>query len=367
MSNSRIQSKALNAKLSWEIIGLDLAKNDLSFVGITLEGEIIRIDRLSYEQLVEFSRDTDPTTFAMEPCCESHYLTNQLELYGHQCRIIPGKAVQNYIDTYFSGQKNDLNDAEALAFLGQQKRLKFVRAKNRDEMQIQTLLTVREHYIDEYRKTLTSLKGVAQYWGLRLAKSLSSEMRLIALIEDADLPEDVKGIFKEMVKTYKDLQKKARELTKKIEAFTQGDEFCQKIRKIPGLGPISSAGLKVAIGDIARFPSPRTLPAYFGLVPRNITTGHSLKMGKITKRGDKLVRTYLVQAASSLLMLDGKGKFRDCQLRRWIQRKRQTLNHGKLVVALAAKLLRIVWAILSKNEAFDYRKAGVAKCSLPKT
>lgn len=88
---------------------------------------------------------------------------------------IPGKAVQNYIDTYFSGQKNDLNDAEALAFLGQQKRLKFVRAKNRDEMQLQTLLTVREHYIDEYRKTLTSLKGVAQYWGLRLAKSLSAK------------------------------------------------------------------------------------------------------------------------------------------------------------------------------------------------
>ena len=133
------------------------------------------------------------------------------------------------------------------------------------------------------------------------------------------------------------------------------------------MGPISSASLKVAIGDIARFPSPRTLPAYFGLVPRNITTGHIQKMGKITKRGDKLVRTYLVQAASSLLMLDGKGKFRDCQLRRWIQRKRQSLNHGKLVVALAAKLLRIVWAILSKNETFDYRKAGVAKCSLPKT
>lgn len=88
MSDSRIQSKQLNAKLSWEIIGLDLAKNDLSFVGITSEGEIIRIDRLSYGQLVEFSRDTDPTTFAMEPCCESHYLTNQLELYGHQCRII---------------------------------------------------------------------------------------------------------------------------------------------------------------------------------------------------------------------------------------------------------------------------------------
>ena len=65
-------------------------------------------------------------------------------------------------------------------------------------------------------------------------------------------------------------------------------------------------------------------------------------------------------------MLDAKGNLRDCQLRRWIQRKRQKLNHGKLVVALAAKLLRIVWAVLSKNEVFDYRKAGVAKCSLPK-
>ena len=366
MSNSRIQPQALNAKLSWEIIGLDLAKNDVSFVGITLEGEIIRIDRLTYEQLLEFSKKTDPTIFAMEPCCESHYLTNQLELYGHQCRIIPGKAVQNYIDTYFSGQKNDLNDAQALAFLGQQKRLKFVRAKNKDEMQLQTLLTVREHYIDEYRKTLTSLKGLAQYWGLRLAKSLSSEIRLMALIEDANLPEDVEGIFKEMVKTYKNLQMKARALTKKIETLTQEDEFCQKVRAIPGLGPISTASLKVSVGDIKRFPTPRTLPAYFGLVPRNITTGHNQKMGKITKRGDKLVRTYLVQAASALLMLDAKGNLRDCQLRRWIHRKRQKLNHGKLVVALAAKLLRIVWAVLSKNEVFDYRKAGVAKCSLPK-
>lgn len=293
----------------------------------------------------------------MESCCESHYLTNQLELYGHQCRIISGKAVQNYIDTYFSVQKNDLNDAEALAFLGQQKRLKFVRAKNAEEMQLQTLLTAREHYIDEYRETLISLKGLAQYWGLRLAKSLSSETRLVALIEDANLPGDVEAIFKEMVKTYKSLQKRARDLTRKIDALTQEDDFCKKIRQIPGLGPISTSSLKVAIGDINRFPTPRTLPAYFGLVPRNITTGHIPKMGKITKRGDKLVRTYLVQAASFLLLLDGKGKFRDCQLHRWVQRKRQTLNHGKLTVALAAKLFRIVWAVLSKGEAFDYRKA----------
>lgn len=112
--------------------------------------------------------------------------------------------------------------------MGQQKRLKFVRAKNRDEMQLQTLLTVREHYIDEYRKTLTSLKGLAQYWGLRLAKSLSSEIRLIALIEDADLPENVKGIFKEMVKTYKNLQKKARELTKKLRYSLRTMSFARK-------------------------------------------------------------------------------------------------------------------------------------------
>ena len=366
MSIERILVNKLDANQSWDVIGLDLAKHDLSCVGIATNGEISRIDRISYESFLEWASTIEPTVFAMEPCCEANYLCNQLESFGHSCRVISGKAVQQYIDVYFSGQKNDINDAEAIAFLGKNSRLKNIRTKNPDEMRLQTLMTTREHYIDEYRKTLTTLKGLAQFWGLKLAKSLSSEPKLIELIENASLPPDITILFKQLVKTYKELQKVANALTRQLMTLAKSDELCQKLMDIPGIGPICSTRLKVSIGPIDRFDSPRKLPAYFGLVPRNKTTGHSQKMGQITKRGDKMTRSYLVQAACSLMMLDAKGKFRDCQLRRWMHKKRGKLPYGKLVVALAAKLLRIVWAVLAKGERFDYRKAGVAKCSLPK-
>ncbi|MBQ8829087.1 MAG: IS110 family transposase [Burkholderiaceae bacterium] len=365
MSNQRILANDLDSNLSWDVIGLDLAKNEVSLVGITEDGEIIRIDRLDYETLLTKAQKMSPTIFAMEPCCEENYIANQLKMFGHECRVISGRAVQNYIDTYFSGQKNDLNDAEALAFLGKEYRLKPIRSKTPDEMALQSLIVIREHYVDEYRKSVTALKGIAQSWGLRIGKTISSETKLMALIEDSKLPIEIKELLNLLLKTYKFLQKQAHELTKKLTSYANQDAFCQKLMAIPGLGPVTSTRLKTTIGSIERFTKARKLPAYFGLVPRNQTTGHVQKMGKITKRGDKLARTYMVQASGVLLMLEAQKRLRDGPLRRWIQKKRGKLGYGKLVIALAAKLLRIIWAMLTKNEEFNYRKAGVARCSLP--
>ena len=134
MSIERILVNKLDANQSWDVIGLDLAKHDLSCVGIATNGEISRIDRISYESFLEWASTIEPTVFAMEPCCEANYLCNQLESFGHSCRVISGKAVQQYIDVYFSGQKNDINDAEAIAFLGKNSRLKNIRTKTPDEM-----------------------------------------------------------------------------------------------------------------------------------------------------------------------------------------------------------------------------------------
>ena len=98
MSIERILVNKIDANQSWDVIGLDLAKHDLSCVGIATNGEISRIDRISYASFLEWASTIEPTVFAMEPCCEANYLCNQLESSGHSCRVICQKAFKNSTD-----------------------------------------------------------------------------------------------------------------------------------------------------------------------------------------------------------------------------------------------------------------------------
>ena len=364
--NKRLLVNELDSNINWAYIGLDLAKHDTSLVGITEDGEIHRIDRIDYETLLDKCSQMAPVVFAMEPCNGMNWLVNQIKTYGHECRVISGVAVQNYVATYFSGQKNDLNDAEALAFLARENRLQSIREKSPQEMELQSLMTIRELYVKQFCALLVSMKGIAQNWGVRLGKHLSDEQRMVEIIENSNqIPPEIVASLKEMIALYKAVQKKANSLTKQITSRAKSDDFCKKIMDIPGIGPMIASRLKVTVGDIKRFSSPRKLAAYYGVVPKNFTTGHVQKMGRITKRGDRLLRTYLVQGSAVLLMLEKRGKLQKCALQKWISKKRGQLTYGKMIIALAAKLLRIVWAVLYKDEKFSLKKAGVARCSLP--
>lgn len=366
MSVKRILAKEIDTNQSYEVIGLDLAKDNVSFVGITTDGEVIRVDRVEYTTLIEKAGQMNRTVFGMEPCTEMNWLCNELKALGHECRVINGKAVQNQIDTYFSGQKNDLNDAEAIAYLARENRIQMIRPKSREEMILQTYTTERELMRKHANSTLVSLKGLAQAWGLKIAKYLASEIKLIEIVDQAPhIPEEIRESFKEMIKSCKTFERKANKLQKRIEAIVAKDKMCQKIMKVPAIGPLTAAQLRVTIGNIDRFDAPKKLPAYYGLVPKNLTTGHVEKMGHITKRGDKVVRSLVVQCASILAMLEKNDKLPQCPLTKWIKKKRKELGHCKLVVALAAKLLRIVWAILKYDKEFNLKRAGIARCNLP--
>ena len=115
MSVRRILAKTIDTDLEYEAIGIDLAKNCVSVALLTTDGEVVCIDRLDYSELEKSAQALSPTTFAMEPCTEMNYLVQKLEAWGHRCLVIGGKNVQNYVENHFSGQKTDLNDAQALA------------------------------------------------------------------------------------------------------------------------------------------------------------------------------------------------------------------------------------------------------------
>mgnify|MGYP000683053035 FL=1 len=136
---------------------------------------------------------------------------------------------------------------------------------------------------------------------------------------------------------------------------------------VPGIGPITATRLKATIGDIQRFEKPKSIVAYYGLVPKSKATGHNEKKGGITRRGDRVARSLLIEGAGVVLNLAAKGFLRSKPLNKWIEKKRKLkMPWGKLCCALVAKMLRIVRAILIQGTSFNAKIAGVARCSLPK-
>ena len=145
----RLAVQQLDVSKDYLVIGLDLAKTDTAVIAITTDGELYAIDRLKYSDLLNQARQLGSTVFAMEPCNGMTYLVHELEELGHECRVINGEAVKDYVKSHFAGQKNDLNDAQAIAFLAQDEMLKFIRVKAKSEMTMQTLQVVRQQLIKQ--------------------------------------------------------------------------------------------------------------------------------------------------------------------------------------------------------------------------
>lgn len=356
----------LDSSVEYQVIGLDLAKWDTSVAAITDDGDLIGIDRLSYDKLFEIAEKMSPTVFAMEPCNGMNWLVNMLESYGHECKVISGALVKDYVKTHFSGQKNDLNDAQAIAFLAEDQMLKFIRAKAPSEMTLQAIQTIRHQLIKQRTCLIVCLKGISQGFGVNIAKALMSLPKLTQIVEECEkLPEEIKKPMLEMLKNVKVLEKQIKLLDKAVKEALKNNEKAKKLLEIPGFGTQSACRLLCTIGNIERFEGPKNLVAYYGLVPQSHTTGHEQRMGKLTKHGDRLMRSYVVQGANSLLAMHARGRLKKSPLKKWIDKKlNSSMCYQKVACALAAKLLRIAYAVLKFDEKFSLEKAGVAKCSL---
>ena len=169
---------------------------------------------------------------------------------------------------------------------------------------------------------MVSLKGICQVWGLSISKGITGKARLKDMIEDhAAFPAELRTALVCMVVHAQTVQKNLKSVTKILEELAKKDKACQLIQTVPGLGTICSCRLRATVGDIKRFEHPKDFPAYFGLAPRSMATGHNEKKGKITHRGDKTMRSLMVQGAGNVINQATKGNLNSKQLTKWILKK----------------------------------------------
>ena len=164
--------------------------------------------------------------------------------------------------------------------------------------------------------------------------------RMVRLI--ADLSED-----------WRRLDDRIAIVSAEIEALVEEDRHCQRLMTVPGIGPIISSAVVAAIGDGAGFKQGRDFGAWLGLVPRQESTGDRTILGKISKRGNKYLRTLFVQAAHVILARRPSAAMQS--LWPWIAQASKRLHRNMLAIALANKLARIAWAVLARGHEYQPR------------
>src|ERR1017187_6591737 len=329
-------------------IGIDLGKTVFHLVGLNARGEVVVRKKCSRIQILRFTANLQVSLIGMEACGGAHFLGRALREQGHDVRLMAAKYVQPYVKT----NKNDYIDAEAIAEAVGRPRMRFVPIKTDDQLDLQSLHRVRERWISGRTAVINQIRGLLLERGITIRKvRLYIEAPLPAILEDAD--NKLSGILRELLTQLQlEMQYVGRQIDesdKLILEIAKEMDSCRRLIAIPGIGPLTATATIAAIGNGAAFKKGRGFAAWLGVVPGEQSTGGKQKLTGTSRRGNKYLRKLFVQGAQTVLLRKEK---QSTGLSRWLidlaSRKRKQVA----TVAMANKMARMVWAVLSKGEAY---------------
>jgi transposase len=339
------------------ITGIDLAKNIMHFVITDKNGKVLKRFKTKREDFLQAISELEPNTLiAMEACSSSNYWAQEINKMSYKVKLMKTKDVKIYAK---SKQKNDYNDALAVAKAARDPELQTVRPKSKAEQDISLLHKTRQNTIrDRVQKTNSLMSSLCEYgYVTKLSKSKFSR----GCCDEVEKAYQEKFLHKQayelLIAECQEiilLCKKEKLIDKLIVESNKQSEKAIKLQKIFGIGPINASCLSNA--PMENYATQRDFAASLGLVPRQYTSGDDIVLGSITKQGDRYVRTMLVQAGRSIAIRAKTAKNPTDKLLIWAQMKFAEGKHFNLIcVALANKLARIAYAVIMNDT--EYKEA----------
>lgn len=329
-------------------IGLDLAKRVFQVHGADGDGRPVLRKKLGRANLIPFFADLPPCLIGMEACASAHHWARELQALGHEVRLIPPQYVHPFVKT----NKNDAADAEAISEAVTRPTMRFAAAKSAEQQSVLMLHRARELLVRQRTMVINALRGHCAEFGIVVAQGAPKVEELIAIIEDSDdkrLPSLAREALGALVEQLRSAQGRIKALEARLTAWHRSSEASRRLAAIPGVGVITATALVATICDAAQFRSGRQLSAWLGLVPRQHSSGGKERLGRISKHGDGYIRRLLVHGARTVLRWrrakPGAGPG-------WTDRLLARRPTNVVLVAMANKTARVVWAMLSRGETF---------------
>jgi transposase len=220
----------------------------------------------------------------MEACAGAHFLSRTLREQGHDVKLIPAQFVRPFVKS----NKNDFLDAEAIAEAVDRQNMRFVPIKTDDQLDLQALHRVRDRLIARRTSVINQLRAFLLERGMTFAKTpfkLKVAMPDILENAEANLTPRMRNLVSLLWSEWKDLEQQIVGMNQAIEQIASSDPACQRLRQIPGIGPLVATAIVAAIGNGAAFHKGREFSSWLGLVPRQHSTGGKARLFGISKRG----------------------------------------------------------------------------------
>ena len=329
-------------------IGVDLAKCLFSVCEVDAAGHVLRRQDLRRDAFVLWLAQVPASAVvAMEACSGAHHWARRCLEYGLQPRLIAAQFVTPFRKSRTT--KNDRNDAEAIATAARQGNMRFVAVKSIDQQARLSQHRVREGYKVESLAIGNRLRGLLAEFGLIVAPSDHAlRLALEDIGRNSALPSELRELIGDLNDHWQQIRERIGTCDARIEAHAQADERCVRVRSIIGIGPITADALVASVGSAKDFKNGRQLAAWLGLVPTQHSSGGHTRLGTISCRGDAYLRTLLIQGArSSLQRANAVSVERATPEQIWIAQLACRMPFGKLLVAIANKHARQLWAMLA--------------------
>jgi len=340
-------------------VGVDLAKQVIQVHAVDASGRRVMARAFKREQFFAWCTQLPAgCVVAMEACSSAHHWARKLRVQGLEPRLIAAHFVTPY-RMEGKGGKNDATDAAAICEAASRPSMRFVPVKTCEQQGVMSLHRVREGLKEERTACINQIRGVLTEFGLVFGKSPKVLRAVLAdIIEDAsnELSTTARLVVQRAFDHWRELDDHLRWCDRQVGQHVRASPAARRAAKVIGIGELGASALTAGVGDFTQFKSGHQFGAWLGVVPRQASSGGTIRLGRITKRGDDYLRTLLIQGAKAAVMSAEK---RDDPISRWLVQLIARVGWQKACVAMANKNARILWAVMTRDDGFDSKHVSV--------
>ena len=329
------------------VIGVDLAKTAFQIHAASLTGELLFRKKVRRPQFLQFMASQPPALVVMEACGSAHYWARELMNAGHEVKLI----APQYVRPFVKRQKNDAADAEAIVIAARQPEMRFVVPKSEDQQTRAVLFRCRERLVRQRTELVNALRGMLYEFGLVVPKGIAHLKRIEELVRDdsIELPTLVRKECQDLLEQIDEQSIRIAEKTRAMVGLSGDSGVAQRLETMPGVGPLTALAVEAFAPSMEHFRSGRDFAAWLGLVPRQFSSGGKERLGRVSKAGQADIRRLLIMGAMARVSwASRKPPVQGTWMARMLARKPRML----VAIALANKMARTIWAMLTKQENY---------------
>ena len=329
-------------------IGLDIAKSVFQVHGVDADGQVVIRRKLKRRYVLTFFEKLPACLVGIEACATSHHWSRQLQALGHRVRLM----APAYVKPYVKRQKNDAADAEAICEAVTRANMRFVETKTPEQQSCLVLHRTRHLFIRQQTSVINAIRAHLAEFGIVAPvgrKGVEQLLDVVANTKDERIPELARACVAALGAQLQALKVQILEFDRQIMIWHRSHETSKRLDEIPGVGPALATALVASIADPKAFRSGRDFSAWIGLVPKQHSSGGKEKLGSISKQGDRYLRSLFTAGALAVIRY---AKIYGTKHRPWLTALLARRPTKVAAIALANKLARMVWAMMTRGERY---------------